>query len=75
MSDKTKLQSEASATQGLSSTEGAVLERLVMFYRARGFKMDELKGVFIFVCVCFVAALVIEFFVYRAMDKILDKNK
>ena len=31
MSDKTELQSEASATHGLSSTEGAKLERLVMF--------------------------------------------
>ena len=37
--------------------------------------MDELKGVFIFVCVCFFAALVIEFFVYRAMDKIMEKRK
>lgn len=37
--------------------------------------MDELKGVFIFVCVCFVAALVIEFFVCRAMDKIMEKRK
>jgi hypothetical protein len=30
MNDKTELQSEVSATQGLSSTEGAMLQRLVM---------------------------------------------
>lgn len=30
MSEKTELQTEASATEGLSSTEGAMLERLVM---------------------------------------------
>ena len=30
MSDKTELQAEASATHSLSSTEGAMLERLVM---------------------------------------------
>lgn len=30
MSDKTELQTEVSATEGLSSTEGAMLERLVM---------------------------------------------
>ena len=30
MSDKIELQSEASATHGLSSTEGAMLQRLVM---------------------------------------------
>ena len=36
--------------------------------------MDEVKGYFVFVCVCFVAALVIEFFVYRAMDKIMEKR-
>lgn len=30
MSDKTELQSEASATEGLSSAKGAMLQRLVM---------------------------------------------
>ena len=34
MNDKTELQSEVSATEGLSSTEGAMLQRLVMRYPA-----------------------------------------
>lgn len=37
MNDKTELQSEASATQGLSSTEGAMLELLVKL--ALGFNL------------------------------------
>jgi hypothetical protein len=37
--------------------------------------MDEAIGYFVYLGVCFVAALVIKFFVYRAMDKIMEKRK
>jgi hypothetical protein len=37
--------------------------------------MYEFIGYFIYFAVCFGAALIIRFFVYRAMDKIMEKRK
>ncbi len=45
-------------------------DNFVMFYRARGFKMNEAVGYLVYFGLCFVVAITIKTIIYFVLDEI-----